>query len=372
MSSPPPRAEIRKVLIVRTSALGDIVHVLPSLSALRAALPGARVAWLVEPAGAGLLETHPEVAEVFVIPRQEWKRWARDPRRWPALARDMFRLWRRLRRERFDLVLDFHGNLRSTWMLLMAGGRRRLGFHRRDVAERGGALLTGWKASRAPARLNKVEKNLLLIRELGFAGACPRGTVHVPAEDREWARGLFASLPGAGPRIAIHPAVSRFGELKRWPAERFRELIDLLVARHDARVLITWAGAEREIAESVGRPTLLPEPVPLIRFAALLEAADLVIAADTGALPLAAVLGTPAVGLFGPKDPVVYAPYPEPVEVVTSTAPCSPCRLRSCEHRICMAVIPAAAALAAAERALARGRRAAADLPALAGQAGAS
>ena len=95
------------------------------------------------------------------------------------------------------------------------------------------------------------------------------------------------------------------------------------------------------------------------------------IAADTGALPLAALLGTPAVGLFGPKDPIVYAPYPESVEVVTSTAPCSPCLLRRCEHRICMA-LTAGAALEAAERALVRGRRTAASLPALAGEPGAT
>ena len=170
---PAPPAEIRNVLIVRTSALGDVVHVLPSLAALREILPHARVSWLVEPAGAGLIEGHPLLHRVFVIPRQEWKRRARDPRLWPGLAREICRFSRQLRDERFDLILDFHGNLRSAAMLLMAGGRWRLGFHRRDVAERGGALFTNWKAPRAAARLNKVEKNLLLLRGARFFRRLP-------------------------------------------------------------------------------------------------------------------------------------------------------------------------------------------------------
>jgi ADP-heptose:LPS heptosyltransferase len=121
-------------------------------------------------------------------------------------------------------------------------------------------------------------------------------------------------------------------------------------------VLLTWGPGEREIAESIGRPNILPSEVPIRRFAAILEASDLVIAADTGALPMATVLGTPAVGIFGPKDPVVYAPYPSAAEIVTSPAPCSPCRLRACEHSICMELIRPADVLLAAERALERGR----------------
>jgi ADP-heptose:LPS heptosyltransferase len=350
--------EVRKILIVRTSALGDVVHTLPSLSALRRTFPAASITWVVEPAGASLLAGHPELDRVIELPRPRWKREIRNPLRWPRLALEVISLSRALRRERFDLVLDFHSGLRSAGILLMSGGRRRVGFDRSDAAEAGGTLLTTHRAPPAPPRLNKVEKNLLLVRELGYRGDCPRGTLRVPEEDRAWARRLLDGLPGSGPIIVLHPAVSRFGDIKRWPVERHRALVDLLRDRLDARVLITWGPGERPIAEAVGRPTLLESEVGVLRFAAILEAADLVIAADTGALPIAAILGTPFVGIFGPKDSVVYAPYPVRGEIVTSAAPCSPCRLRACEHRICMTVIPAEAVLEAAGRALAAGRRA--------------
>jgi len=347
---------IRKILIVRTSALGDIIHVLPSLEALRRLFPAAEIHWVTEPAAAGLLEVHPDIARVTVIPRQRWKKSLGKPSKWPSILAEALSLSRALRRERFDIVIDFHCGLRSSAILFMAGGRVRVGFHPRDAAETGGTVFTRIHPPPLPGRLSKVEKNLALVRALGFRGPCPRGRLALPEEDRAWAREMMESLPGAGPSIAIHPAVSRFGEIKRWPAEKFRRLVDLLREKHDARVLITWGPGERPVAESIGRPTLLPAEVPIRRFAAILEAADLVIAADTGALPMATILGTPAVGIFGPKDPVVYGPYPSRAEIVTSPAPCSPCKLRVCEHAICMELVQPADVLLAAERALERGR----------------
>lgn len=344
--------KVNKILIVRTSALGDVAHALPSLEALRHLWPLAKIHWIVEPLGAKLLEGHPQIDQLIVLERQKWKRESRNPALWPGIAADLWRLSRRLRGENYDVVIDFHCNLRTAAILLLAGGRHRVGFHPRDIAEAGGALFTTIRAQRAPPRLNKVEKNLLLIRALGFTGDCPRGSLHLQDRDRDWARALLRSLPGTGPAIAIHPAVSQFGDIKRWPAESYRELIDLLRSRFDAKILLTWGPGERDIAQAVERPTLLPEALPLLRFAAVLAQADLVIAADTGALPVAALLGTPTVGIYGPKDAMVYSPYPLRGETVTSPAPCSPCQLRRCEHRICMPLIAPQRVLAAAARAL--------------------
>ncbi len=345
-------SESLKVLIVRTSALGDVAHTLPSLDALRSLFPEAKVHWIVEPLGAKLLEGHPSIDRIIVLPRQKWKRVFHNPLEWPAILGGIWRLSRSLRKERYDVVLDFHCNLRSAVILLLAGGRRRVGFHPSDIAERGGALLTTIRAAKAPPRLNKVEKNLLLVRALGYRAPCPCGTLPISEADRDWARALLARLPGSGPAVVIHPAVSKFGEIKRWPTGHFRELIDLLRSRHNAKTLITWGPGERDIATEVNRPTLLGEDVPLLRFAAILSQADLLISADTGALPIASLVGTPTVGLYGPKDAVVYSPYPVRGETLSSPAPCSPCKLRECEHRICMSLIRPDAVLKAAELAL--------------------
>jgi lipopolysaccharide heptosyltransferase I len=329
---------VRNILIVRSSALGDVIHTLPALAALRRLFPQARVSWVVEPLGAALLDGHPDVHRFFVPPRQKWKQSLGRPTRWPRVLREVFQLTRELRRERFDLVLDFQGNLRSAVTLLLAGGRRRVGFHREDVTERPAAWVTHIKAPPSPPRTNKVDKNLSLVRALGFQGSAPQGTLALSRQDVAWARAFLGELPGSGPAVVLHPTVSRFGKFKQWPAEHFRGLIDLLRERHDARVAITWGPGEEEQALALQRPTVLPEAISLKRLAALLHIADLLIAADTGALPMAATVGTATVGLFGPKDATVYRPA-SGGEVVRSPAPCSPCRLRSCEHSICMAVI---------------------------------
>jgi heptosyltransferase-1 len=150
-------APVRKVLVVRTSALGDVAHVLPSLEALRRLYPSAEIHWITEPAAAGLLETHPDITRVFVLPRQRWKKDLGSPWRWLGMASEVIGISRRLRRERFDLVIDFHCGLRSSAILLMAGGRRRVGFHPRDAAERGGSILTRIRPPPLPGRLSMVE-----------------------------------------------------------------------------------------------------------------------------------------------------------------------------------------------------------------------
>src|SRR5262249_13216163 len=160
------------------------------------------------------------------------------------------------------------------------------------------------KAEPVPLRTSKVEQNLALVRKLGFTGECPQGRLPLREKDRAWARFLVSSLEGSGPVIAVHPADSRFEDIKRWPAASVRSPIDLHREKLDARVIITWGPGERGVAEAVGRQTVLPEEISLPRMAALLEAVDLLVAADTGVLPMAGILGTRTVALYGPKDPL--------------------------------------------------------------------
>src|SRR5687768_14813813 len=135
-----------KILIVRTSALGDVVHVLPSLAALRQRFPRAWIAWLVEPSGAQLLAGHPSIDRLFVFDRGRFKAEWRRPGSWPGLLGGLVRVVREVRKEKFDLVVDFQCNVRSGLAVLLSGGRRRHGFARRDSPEWGGYLFTNRKA----------------------------------------------------------------------------------------------------------------------------------------------------------------------------------------------------------------------------------
>ena len=329
------RANIRRILILRSSALGDVIHVLPSLTALKSIFPDAEVSWMVEPLGAMILEGHPLIDRLIVFDRQQFMRCLRSPGRWFHALRRFTALKRSLRQPRFDLVIDFQGNYRSGIAQLIAGGRHRLSFHPQDCREFGGWLLSNVRARPAPMLVPKVLKNLHLVREIGWTGDCPDEVIFVPPEDLEWADRFISTLDGTGPLIILHPAVSRFGLIKQWPIRYYRTLARRLEER-GARLLVSWGPFERELAEEVGAGTVAPSTERLFHLAALIARCDLLVASDTGCLHLATALGRRVVGIYGPKSPEQYGPHPLRGSVVASHVPCSPCKLRSCSHRICM------------------------------------
>lgn len=334
-----PRREVRNILLIRTSAIGDVLHVLPALEALRLQFPAARFSWFVEPLGGSVLEGHPHIDDLIVFDRKRWTRNLLSPTRFWGSVRDFSGLVARMRRSKFDLVIDFQNNFRSGLAVACSGARWRVSFHPQDCREFGGWLFANLRAPPGPLSRPRVLKNLHLVRYLGWTGDVPEAVVPVPEEQREWARRFVDDLPGEGPLVTVHPAVSAWGFIKQWPVRHYNVLLDRLTRERKVRVVVTWGPGEEAIAREVARGTaavVAPATNPLLRLAALLAESQLVLAADTGCLHLAAALGKPLVGLYGPKGTQTYAPYPLRGRLVQSNVPCSPCRLRLCSHRICM------------------------------------
>jgi ADP-heptose:LPS heptosyltransferase len=262
-----------------------------------------------------------------------------------------------LRAREYDLLIDFQGNLRSAAIAAFARAGARAGHHPRETREMPW-LVRASRPSVPAGPVHRIEKNLHLVRALGYDGPEPRG--RFPDFSAEMARLRDSpELAGGAPTI-LHPFVSAFGRIKEWPEERFAELARRLAgAGH--RVLVSAAAEDRarrdrllERAGGAARPT--PETRSPRDLAALLLLARLVVAADTGPLHIAALAGVPVVGLFGPKDPAIYGPRAPAAVVLRGDVPCAPCRLRRCEHSICMQAIGVGAALAACEAALDAGR----------------
>jgi ADP-heptose:LPS heptosyltransferase len=163
----------------------------------------------------------------------------------------------------------------------------------------------------------------------------------LPDDVRDRARAFVARLSGTGPRVVLHPGTSRFGAFKRWDPGRFAALGDRLGRERNARILISWGPDEEELARSVrdrmAEPaTLFPPPEGLLFLAATLAEVDLVIGADSGPMHLAALMDTPTLTLFGPKDPGVFKPMGRKSRAVWMNVECSPCQLRTCDHVTCM------------------------------------
>jgi ADP-heptose:LPS heptosyltransferase len=335
---------LHSLLVIRLSSLGDVLFALPAVQALIASGRAERVSWLVEDRAAALLSGVAGLHEVVVFPRSQPGRWLTH-----ALA---------MRRRRDEVVLDMQGTLKTRLQLGLLRAPRKLGFDSslaRDGAE-GGLTETVQPPSWARHR---VEQGLALVNALGVeAPRRPeRPTITVDPSSADRVAAFIERLPGKGPVVVLHPGTSAFGALKRWPPEHFAALGAALSRSAGARLLINGGpGDEPQVAAVRAALRVPATPVPpgsLSDLTAWMAAADVLVAADSLPLHLANALGTPVVGLYGPKDPAVTGPFFDRATVVRAGVACSPCTLRRCGDRICMERLPVdeveAAALALLE-----------------------
>ena len=300
----------RSIALVKLSALGDVVHATPVAEALADAFPSARLTWIVERRAAALLQGHPRLAEVVTIDTRAWRR-VRTPGAALALAGTLRGLRRHLRTLRFDVALDLQGLVKSGVVTAATGAPLRIGFATGFRRERLSGLFANRHVTPPPSARHVVEQYLALLEPLGVHA--PRVVFRLPA--REAAEGrvdeLFAEsgLKPHGRVVVLNPGAGKAA--KRWPVERFHELATRLAREASARVLVLWGPGEeaaaRAIAEAPG--AVLAPPTDLETLIAIVRRASVVVAADTGPLHVAAAVGVPCVGLYGPTSAVRNGPY---------------------------------------------------------------
>jgi len=333
-----------KAVIVRLSSIGDVVHTLPTLAALRNG--GWEVGWVVEPASRVLLEGNPVLDQVVAAPGAKAFKWTE--------ARSAVRA---LRRRRYDVALEFQGLWKSAGWARLAGAGRVIGYARPWRREPASALLLGERAE-LPAGIDHViDKNLALLRPLGIEAVGLR-EFPLPPSPEAAARVDRSVKEMDGDVALLNPAGGWASKL--WPAERFGE-VAMGLRELGLRSIVTWGPGEQSLADRVvAASDGVAErsfPTTLLDYVELARRARLVVAADTGPLHLACAVGTPVVALFGPTDPERNGPFAAADVVVRRTPPCAPCYSRTCpRHAGVMAEIPAAEVLAAAERRLAMAR----------------
>lgn len=296
--------------MVRLGAMGDVVRTLPAASALRAAWPGAHLAWLVESAHAGLLESQPWLDEVLVFPRTALTGELRGLRPDRALRR-LGAFLRELRGRRFDLVIDFHGILKSGMLTWCTRAPLRAGYAR-GVAREGAQLFLTHRARLAEPRVSRYERNDALVRYLAVqADALLRPLVISEALQGAMSRALEGLRPPA-----IHPGTSDSTPHKRWSVEGYAQVARALYEQRGLVSVVTAGPArdDRDFAQAIvraapGAARLAPETPGLPELAALLSQCRVYLGGDTGPMHIASLVGTPVVQLLGATDPVHSRPY---------------------------------------------------------------
>jgi heptosyltransferase I len=332
-----------KALLVRLSAIGDVVHTLPALAALREG--GWDTAWLVEPLARPLLAGNPALTELVEAPAAR-----------AFTAGGARRALRDLRRARADVALDLQGLWKSAAWARLSGARRVVGYARPWRREPGSAVLVKERVDAAPEAVHVIDKNLALLRPLGIE-AVGRREFPLPPLAAEAAE-VDARLAALGVRSLVVLNPGGGWRSKLWPPEGFGAVARALRAR-GLDPIVTWGPGEDGLADRVvaasGGAAVRCFATTLREYVALARRARVVVAADTGPMHLAAAVGTPVVALFGPTDPARNGPFSAADEVVRRVPSCAPCHRRACAvHDGVMGRIGAEEVLDAIDRRLAR------------------
>jgi len=324
------------ILIVKLSAIGDVVHTLPSLAALRKLYPLAHITWVIEEASSDLLVGHPDLDRVLISKRRKWLRDLVNPKRAGQTFREIRAFLQALRDRSYDLVIDFHGLFKSGLLVLLSGGRRKLGYE--SMQELSGLFLN----EKIPEDMNKhaVERYLDFLRHLGAEVGEPQFYIPVGEANKRKVDALLESMGiGRDERfVAVSPVA--LWDTKLWEEKKFAMLCDRLIGEMGLKTVLTGSRADgilERIEKSMTRPVVnLGGKTTLRDLAYLYGRAALMITTDSGPMHIAAAAGTPVVALFGPTSPSRTGPYGKGHRVIRKDLDCSPCFLKKCDVLTCM------------------------------------
>lgn len=326
----------KSILIVKLSAIGDVVHTLPLLEVLRKGFPRARIDWLVEEEAKGIIEGHPAIDRILVSQRKFWQK--RLFREGGPVVREVVAFLQTLRKEKYDLVIDMQGLIKSGLLIGLSRAKRKIGF---TWAREGSTLFL----SEPPHPVDQhhqhaIERYLKTAEILGCGANSWQGRIPVRLSDSEAVDRLLCENNLEGERlVAVNPMAG--WETKLWEPEKFAPLAERIERAFSCKIVFTGGPKDRDavaaiIAQMKGRHLDLSGRISLKELACLYSRCTLLISTDTGPMHIAAAMGCPVVALFGPTAPWRTGPYGKGHRVIREDIACSPCFKKKCDHMTCM------------------------------------
>ncbi|MFH1905324.1 MAG: lipopolysaccharide heptosyltransferase I [bacterium] len=313
----------RKILIIKPSSMGDIIHALPVLATLRKHYPKAEIAWIVKNKFSDLLAGNPDLTDVI-----------------PFDSNSFLQLINTLRKRDFDVALDLQGLFRSGILAYLSKASHRIGFSKINSRELS-YIFYNHKVTPPQKAVHVVDKNLSLLESLGISEYIYDFKIPISIQDLRFAKEFFASrklVPERNKIIMLNPGAG--WPTKRWPSEKFIRLADKLTEHINTKVIMSWGPQEKEIIENIksnenNRITIMPQST-IKQLAAIIKSCDLFVGSDTGPTHLAAALEIPVVGLYGPSDPKRNGSYGTKNIIIQKDIPCVSCWKRECDKIDCM------------------------------------
>ncbi len=328
------------ILIIKLSAIGDVIHTLPALNAIRSAYPSAYITWLIEEAAAPLIIDHSALDRVIVSRR---KSWIRDLRKgqWKSVINETAGLVQTLRDTAYDLVFDFQALLKSGVPVALCRGKRKIGFDRGMEHQEHSYLFLNERVAPVDMNHHAILRTLMMLDAAGIQSRNVSYRLPIQDADRDAVTRLLSlkGIKDVRPLICINPVAK--WTTKLWPNDCFAELADRLSERYQISPVFTGAPEDKETVWNIlsrmkSSAVDLTGKTSLKTLAALYETADMLISTDTGPMHLGAAVNTPVVALFGPTAPWRTGPMGNQHQVIRAGLPCSPCFKRQCSTCDCM------------------------------------
>ncbi len=336
--------ESYKFLVLRLSAVGDVIRTLPAVKALKESYPFSHITWIVEESSMNLVQSQPGIDEVILFPRKRWTREIKSLKGIRRTLQEMKVFISGLRKRKFDIVLDFHGILKSGLLSFLSGAPKRIGFDRGSSRE-GNFLFSTVKVRLPNKRLSRFERNFRLLKGLGLEPSSGDSKLHIPTEDKSYIDSFFkaVTLPIKRPLVVIHPGTSPKTAYKRWMPDHYSLLADRLIGQLGGSAIFTWGPGELKWIEGIrngmkAESILAPRTETLTQLGEVFRRCDLYVGGDTGPTHIASLVGVPVVVIYGPTDPVVNEPFGRHVKVRKDVG-CNPCRNRNCKELTCLEAV---------------------------------
>ncbi|MFO7599376.1 MAG: lipopolysaccharide heptosyltransferase I [Candidatus Desulfacyla sp.] len=338
------------ILIVKLSAIGDVVHTLHVLEALRKRFPGARIDWVVEEDSSQVLFGHPALNRVIVLRRKAWQKSLFNRTHGRSILREVFAFVDELRRYPYDLVIDLQGLLKSGVVVGLSRGKRKIGM---GGSREGARLFLNEGPIPVGYDQHAIDRYLRVAESIGCEDAGSGGRIPYAESDKVSVDEILDRHEiKNGPFVAINPMAK--WPTKLWVAERFAVLARRMREELGFEIVFTGSMSDRPVIEDMARemaspPLNLAGRINLKELAYLYTRCRLMVSTDTGPMHVAAAMGCPVVALFGPTAPWRTGPYGKGHVVVRADVGCSPCFKKRCAHMTCMKEIGVDQVLRAAQ-----------------------
>lgn len=315
---------IRNILIVKLSAIGDVIHALPVAHALKVQFPEAKITWVVEPPAYNLLEGNPYIDEIILFEKKKFKSLA-------GFAKEIRPFAAKLREKKYDIALDLQGLFKSAAIVWLSQAQKKLGCaNMREGSDRVSTPVIGPHADG-----HIVERYLDVVRSLGCKVDKAVFSVGITEKDEDLAKKLMAQAGASIENPYVVLAVGTNWPNKRWPTKYFAQLVDWLYNKNIIPVIIGGGSVDERLAGEIAAAAQIP-PVNLVgkttlrQLAYVIKKAQVMFGGDTGPVHLGAGLGVPTLMVMGPTDANRNGPYGQLANAIEVDYSCKHCWKRQC------------------------------------------